>query len=108
MDDSIVLLNQAFRGINTGRVRTALLEPIRVEAYGDVVPLSHIASVSGGGQARSLRVLPFDTNLLGKIRKAIQAANLGLNPQMAGTSILVVVPQPDQDQPNTWHPRERR
>jgi ribosome recycling factor len=98
MDDSIVLLRQALRGINTGRVQTALLEPIRVEAYGEMVPLSHVAMVGGGGRARSLSVVPFDSSLLGKIHKAILKANLGLNPQKAGTSLLVMVPVPDQDQ----------
>jgi len=98
MDESIVLLKQAFRGINTGRVQTALLEPIRVEAYGEMVPLSHIAIVGGGNRARSLSVVPFDPSLLGKIHKAILKANLGLNPQKAGTSLLVMVPVPDQDQ----------
>jgi ribosome recycling factor len=98
MDDSVVLLQEVFRGINTGRVQAALLEPIRVEAYGDMVPLSHIAVVGGGRKARSLMVAPFDPSLLGKIQKAILKANLGLNPQMAGTSILVMVPMTDQDQ----------
>jgi ribosome recycling factor len=98
MDDSIVLLREAFRGINTGRVRSALLDPIRVEAYGNVVPLSHVAFVGGGRKARSLTVTPHDPSLLGKIQKAIFTANLGLNPQKAGTTIMVSVPQPDDDQ----------
>lgn len=98
MDDSIVLLRTALRGINPGRVQSALLEPIRVEAYGDVVPLSHVAMVGGGRQARSLTVTPFDPSLLGKIQRAIQKADLGLNPQKAGTTLLVSVPSPDDDQ----------
>lgn len=98
MDESIVHLRNALRGINTGRVRAALLEPIRVEAYGDLVPLSHIATVTGGGGPQLLRVAPFDPSLLGKIQKAILAANLGLNPQKAGTTLLVSVPRPDEDQ----------
>jgi len=98
MDDSIDHLRGAFRGLNTGRVRSALLEPIRVEAYGNVVPLSHVAIVGGGRKARSLLVTPFDPALLGKIQKAIYAANLGLTPQKAGTTIMVLVPQPDEDQ----------
>lgn len=98
MDDSIDHLRAAFSGLNTGRVRSALLEPIRVEAYGNVVPLSHVAIVGGGRKSRSLIVTPFDSALLGKIQKAIYAANLGLTPQKAGTTIMVLVPQPDEDQ----------
>ena len=98
MDDSIILLRVAYQGINTGKVRESLLDPIRVEAYGNKVPLSHIAAISAGRKARSLIVAPFDTKLLGKIEQAIHAANLGLNPQKAGTTIIVNVPQPDQAQ----------
>jgi ribosome recycling factor len=98
MDEAIVHLREALRGINAGRVRAGLLEPIRVEAYGDVVPLKHIAAIGGGPKARTLLVSPFDPSLLEKIRKAILKANLGLNPQKAGTTLMVRVPQPDDDQ----------
>ena len=99
MDEAIGLLENAMVGINTGRVRSALLEPIRVEAYGDVVSIGHVATVGRSSKdPRSLVVSPFDPALLGKIMKAIQVADLGLNPQRAGTTLLVGVPQPDQDQ----------
>jgi ribosome recycling factor len=85
-------------GINAGRVRPALIEPIRVDAYGELVPISHIATVVGGTKARSLLVTPFDQSLVGPTTKAIQKSGLGLNPQAAGTSILVVIPAPDDEQ----------
>ena len=99
MEEAVGQLRGALIGINTGRVRSALLEHIRVEVYGDVVPLSHIATVGGTARnSRALVVSPFDPSLLGKIQKAIMKANLGLNPQKAGTTIMVNVPQPDDDQ----------
>ena len=98
MGESIAYLRETFRGINTGRVRASLLEPIRVEAYGNVVPLSHVAMIGGGRRARSLLVTPFDPSLLGKVQKAIFTAGLGLNPQKAGTTLLIMVPMPDDDQ----------
>ena len=106
MDDSIDILRTSFRGINTGRVRTELLDPIRVEAYGNMVPLSHVAVVNGRG-ARSLIISPFDPSLLGKIQKAIFAANLGLTPQKGATTIIVNVPQPDDDQKKKLELRAR-
>lgn len=106
MDEAIVHLRDALKGINTGRARAALLEPIRVEAYGDVVPLSHIATVGGRGP-RTLIVSPFDPSLLGRIQKAIYAANLGLNPQKAGTTLLVNVPEPDEEQKKKLELRAR-
>lgn len=98
MDEAVARLHEALHGINAGVVRTALLEPVRVEAYGQAVPLSHVASVTGGGGARTLRVSPFDPALVGAVTKAIQSAGLGLNPQPAGTTILVAVPMPDDEQ----------
>ena len=92
-------LETALRGINTGIVRPSLLESIKVDAYGELVPLAHVATVTGAsGAARSLRVMPFDSSLIGKTVQAIQAANIGLNPQPAGTTVLVSVPMPDEDQ----------
>lgn len=98
MDEALARLREALRGLNTGAVRPALLEPVKVEAYGQSVPLSHVAAVTGGGGARTLVVSPFDPSLVGAVTKAIQSAGLGLNPQPAATSILVSVPMPDEEQ----------
>ena len=98
MDDSIGHLRTAFRGINTGRVSATLLDPIRVEAYGNNAPLSHVASITLGKKVRSLLISPYDPSLLSKIQKAIYKADLGLTPQKANTSIMVSVPLPDEDQ----------
>lgn len=98
MEASIDRLRTDLIGIHAGRVRPALLEPIRIEAYGELVPISHIATVVGGSKARSLLVTPFDQSLVGSITKAIHKSGLGLNPQAAGTSILVVIPAPDEEQ----------
>lgn len=98
MDESVAHLREALVGINTGAARPALLESVRVEAYGELVPLAHVATITGGGIQGSLRVVPFDQTLVGSVTKAIQSAGLGLNPQAAATSIVVVVPTPDSEQ----------
>jgi ribosome recycling factor len=98
MKDSVERFRTDLLGINAGIVRPALLEAIKVDAYGEMVPISHVATVTGGSKARTLRVSPFDVSLIGKINQAIQSAGLGLNPQAAGTSLLVNIPAPDQDQ----------
>lgn len=98
MDEAVARLREALVGINTGVARPALLESVRVEAYGEVVLLSHVATVTGGSGQRSLRIVPFDQSLVGAVTKAIQSAGLGLNPQAAGTSIMVSVPAPDSEQ----------
>ncbi len=97
MDAAVEHLRNTFRGISTGRARTGLLEHVRVEAYGQTYPLHHLACVTGDG-ARRLRVSPFDPSLVGAIRKGILAANLGLNPQVGGTTLVVPIPSLDDDQ----------
>ncbi len=98
MADAVAQFRQLLVGINTGHVRPELLETIRVDAYGELVPLSHIATVCGGARARMLRVSPFDSSLVGAVVKAIQRANLGLNPQASGNVVDVAVPMPDLEQ----------
>ena len=98
MDVVVEHLRVVFMGISTGRARSALLEHIKVEAYGQLTPLHHVACVGGGGDARTLRVFPHDRSLLGAIRKGILKANLGLNPQVGGDSLLIKVPALDDEQ----------
>jgi len=98
MDVVVEHLRVVFMGISTGRARSALLEHIKIEAYGQLTPLHHVACVGGGGDARTLRVFPHDRSLLGTIRKGILKANLGLNPQVGGDSLLIRVPALDDEQ----------
>jgi ribosome recycling factor len=98
MDLAIDHLNTVFQGISTGRARSALLEHIKIEAYGQLSPLHHHAWVGGGPHGRTLRVQPHDRSLLGAIRKGILKANLGLNPQVIGDGLLIQVPSLDDEQ----------
>lgn len=98
MDEAVEHFRTVLRGISTGRARSALLEHIQIEAYGERAPLFHHAWVGGSGGANTLRVQPHDRSLLGTIRKAIQKADLGLNPQPMGDALIVKVPSLDEEQ----------
>lgn len=79
-------------GLRTGRASVNLLDSVTVEAYGDIVPLSQIGSVSVA-DARMLSVQVWDQNLVKVIEKAIANSTLGLNPSSDGN--LIRIPLPD-------------
>jgi ribosome recycling factor len=80
-----------FASIRTGRATPALLDRLHVEAYGAAVPLKQVASVSTP-DARSLVITAFDKGTVGEIRKAIEKSDLGLTPNIDGSTIRLVVP----------------
>lgn len=80
-----------FAKIRTGRASTSLLDSVRVEYYGQMVPISQVASVSTP-DATMILVQPWEKNLIAAIDRAIQQANLGLNPNNDGTVIRLPIP----------------
>src|SRR5689334_18857014 len=76
--------------VRAGRANPALLDGVRVEAYGVQMQLREVATVSTA-DARLLVVKPFDANNLGAIEKAIQNAGLGLNPSSDGVVLRVPI-----------------
>jgi len=91
MNKAIAALRNELAKIRTGRASTALLDTVRVEAYGAVSPLSQIASLSAP-DPHMITIQPWDKGMLGPIEKAIQAANLGFNPSNDGKMIRVPMP----------------
>ncbi|MGH7725564.1 MAG: ribosome recycling factor [Candidatus Eiseniibacteriota bacterium] len=77
--------------IRTGRATTALLDTVHVNYYGNTTPLSQVASVNAP-EPRLLIVQPWDKSLVSEISKAIQKADLGLNPTDDGAIIRVPIP----------------
>lgn len=96
MDGALETLKKEFSGLRTGRASTSLLEPVQVDAYGSLMPLSQLASVSAP-EARLLSVQVWDKGMVKAVEKAIREANLGLNPQTEGAVIRVPLPQLTQE-----------
>jgi ribosome recycling factor len=80
-----------FASIRTGRATPALLDRLHVDAYGSSVPLKQVAGISTP-DARTLVISAFDKGVVGEIRKAIEKSDLGLTPNVDGTTIRLVVP----------------
>lgn len=71
-------LKDEYAGIRTGRATPALLDNIRVDSYGSLLPINQVATVSVE-DARTLRVTPYDVSAVKEIEKAITNSNLGVS-----------------------------
>jgi len=91
MKKSVEALTGDLSGIRSGKATPALLDSVRVEAYGQKSPLNQVASISVP-DPKSLVVQPWDKNIIGDVVKAIQTAELGFNPQVEGNIIRIPVP----------------
>ena len=91
MEKAVGVLKGALAGIRTGRANPGLVDSVRVEVYGSSVPIKQLASI-GVPEPNQLVIRPFDPGTLKDIEKAIQAADLGFNPQSDGRVIRVIVP----------------
>ena len=77
--------------IRSGKATISLLDTIRVDAYGQPMPLNQVGSVAAP-EPRMLTVQPWDKGLIDAIERAIQSSELGLNPSNDGTIIRIPLP----------------
>jgi len=91
MKKSLQAVKREFGSLRTGKASPALLEGIRVDYHGTVMPLNQLASVSAP-EPRLMVVQAWDKSIVGEISKAIQVADLGLNPQVDGNIIRLPIP----------------
>lgn len=91
MDKALAHLESELIKVRAGKASPTMLEGILVDYYGSKTPLNQVANVNTG-DARTLVIQPWEKSMLTPIEKAIQAANLGLNPQNDGILIRILVP----------------
>lgn len=91
MQGALDTVAREFAGVRTGRATTALLEGVRVDAYGTPTPVNQVASVSVP-DPRTLVIQPWDQSLLRQIEKAIQRSDLGLTPANDGKIVRLTIP----------------
>jgi len=96
MDGALEALRKELAGLRTGRASASLLEPVKVEAYGNAVPLNQVATISVP-EARMITVQVWDRGVVKAVDKAIRESGLGLNPQSEGQVIRVPIPDLSQD-----------
>jgi len=91
MDKAVEAVKREFATVRTGKATTALLDLVRVEAYGNEMPLNQVASVAAP-EPKLLTVQPWDKSLLKAVEKAILASDLGLTPSNDGNLIRIPLP----------------
>lgn len=96
MTKTISALNNEYASIRAGRASAAVLDKIRVDYYGTSTPVNQLAAISVA-EARILTIQPWDKSVLGAIEKAIQASDIGINPQNDGSVIRLTFPPLTED-----------
>ncbi|MBI1954453.1 MAG: ribosome recycling factor [Proteobacteria bacterium] len=91
MDSAVEVLGRELGGLRTGRASASLLDPIKVDAYGSMTPLSQVGTINVP-EPRMITMQVWDKGLVKGIEKAIREAGLGLNPAVDGTLIRIPIP----------------
>jgi ribosome recycling factor len=91
MDGQIEHVRRELGGVRTGRASVTILDTVHVEAYGSMMPLNQVASLSVP-EPTLIMAQPFDPSLSGAIERAIRGSNLGLNPTSDGKAIRIPLP----------------
>ncbi len=91
MDKAVEAVKREFATVRTGKATTALLDLVRVDAYGSEMPINQVASVAAP-EPKLLTVQPWDKSLLKAVEKAILASDLGLTPSNDGNIIRIPLP----------------
>ena len=89
---SIAVLKEDLNTVRAGRANPALLDKVMVDYYGSPTPLKNLANVSVP-DPRTLLITPFDPKAIGEIEKAINVANIGINPSNDGKCVRLAIPQ---------------
>ena len=96
MKDRLAKLNKDFSVLRTGRANPMVLESIKVEYYGQPVPLKQVAAVSVP-EARVMEIRPWDPTVLPELEKALQKTDVGAPPQNDGKVIRINLPSLTED-----------
>ncbi len=96
MEKTVASLKDEYNAIRTGRASASIFDKVRVDYYGTPTPLGQVGQISIP-EARTIVISPFDKSLIGDIEKAIQKAELGLNPSNDGKVIRIAIPPLTQE-----------
>ena len=91
MDEALDAIRREFASVRTSKATPALLDTVRVDAYGSKMPVNQLATINTP-EPTLLVVQPFDRSLSSAIEKAIRSSDLGLNPATDGNLIRIPIP----------------
>ncbi len=96
MEGALASLRTEFGSLRTGRASAAMVEPIQVEAYGQMTPVNQVGTVNVP-EPRMVTINVWDKSMVGKVEKAIRESGLGINPQTNGTIIMLPIPELNEE-----------
>jgi ribosome recycling factor len=96
MEGAISALKTEFASLRTGRASATMLEPVMVEAYGQMTPINQVGTVNVP-EPRMVTINVWDKAMVGKVEKAIRESGLGINPQLNGTIIMLPIPELNEE-----------
>ncbi|MFT6933206.1 MAG: ribosome recycling factor [Paracoccaceae bacterium] len=96
MDGALANLRVELASLRTGRGSASMLEPIQVEAYGQMTPINQVGTVNVP-EPRMVTINVWDKSMVGKVEKAIRESGLGINPQLNGTIIMLPIPELNEE-----------
>src|ERR1700748_3241206 len=96
MTGAVATVKSELNALRTGRASAALLDPVKVDAYGNVSPINQVGTVSTP-EPRMITVQVWDKSLVKAVDKAIRDAGLGLNPQTDGQLIRIPLPELNEE-----------
>ena len=96
MDGAMAALRTEFASLRTGRASASMLEPIQVEAYGQMTPINQLGTVNVP-EPRMVTINVWDKGMVGKVEKAIRESGLGINPQTNGPIIMLPIPELNEE-----------
>lgn len=96
MDGAVAAFKTDLAGLRTGRASAGLLEPIMVDAYGQMMPISQVGTISVP-EPRMLSVQVWDKGQVAMVEKAIRESSLGLNPMAEGQLIRIPLPELNEE-----------
>ena len=96
MQMASMYLDESLSRIRAGRANVAILDGVRVDSYGSVVPLNQVASVTVP-DPRTIAIRPWDKKAIRDIEKAIMDSDVGITPENNGEMIRLTIPQPTEE-----------
>ncbi|MCO6382014.1 MAG: ribosome recycling factor [Vannielia sp.] len=96
MTGAMANLRTEFASLRTGRASASMLEPVQVEAYGQMTPINQVGTVNVP-EPRMVTINVWDKGLVNAVEKAIRNSGLGINPQMNGTIIMLPIPELNEE-----------
>ena len=98
MDGAMAALKTEFGSLRTGRASAALVEPIHVDAYGQMTPINQLGTVNVP-EPRMVVINVWDKGMISKVEKAIRESGIGINPITDGPLIRLPIPELNEERP---------